>query len=85
MGRIILFISILVAVMVIILSYVFTQSMLGHDTKILNVFNSTSSERTGANPIGQNTQISSVLPDKDNMERITSMPSKCLGSALCPD
>ena len=79
-------VSILVAVTIIILSYVFTQNMSGQNTKLLKVFNSTSDESwTGTNAMAQNSQISSVLPEKENMGRITSVPNKCLGSALCPD
>lgn len=86
MSRSILLISILVVVTIIIVSYVFTQSMSGHDTKILKVSNSTGDEsRTGTNSTAQNSQISSVLPAKENVGRITSVPNKCLGSALCPD
>ena len=86
MGKSILLISILVAVTIIVLSYVFTQSMSGNDTKILKVFNSTSDEKSSStNAIAQNSQISSVLPEKGNMGRITSVPNECHGSALCPD
>jgi hypothetical protein len=72
--------------MLLVLSYVTAQNMSSPDMKVLNMINSTSGGKVnGANPTAQNTQTSSALEESGNMERIASVPNKCLGSALCPD
>jgi hypothetical protein len=40
---------------------------------------------TVANPFSQSTQITSVLNESKIIEDIENVPTKCLGSALCPD
>lgn len=86
LNRGILFISMLIAVMLIVLSYVIAQNMSSPDTKVLNMINSTSGGKvTGANPTAQNTQTSSALVESENIGRIESVPNECLGSALCPN
>ena len=81
-----LFISILIAVVLIVLSYVIAQNMSSSDMKVLNINNSTSDGKvTGTNPTAQNTQTSSALEESENIGRIPSVPNECLGSALCPD
>lgn len=55
----------------------------------LNVMNRTNTNITDVNGAGGNaivpdTQTDSLSED-DKMGNISSLPSKCLGSALCPD
>ena len=74
--------SILTGVM---LTYIIPQDMTVADIKGLNIINSTNNERaTGSNPVAQHTSPSPVSDD-ENIGRISSLPNKCLGSALCPD
>jgi hypothetical protein len=85
-NRGILFISILIAVVLIVLSYIVAQNMSRLDMKVLNMNNSTRGGKvTGANPTSQNTQTSSALGESETIGRIPSVPNECLGSALCPD
>jgi hypothetical protein len=75
--------SILTGVM---LTYVIPQDMTVADIKGLNIINTTNDERaTGSNPIAQHTSSPPVSEDNENIGRISSLPNKCLGSALCPD
>jgi hypothetical protein len=84
LNRDILFI-IIVAVMLIILTYVIAQNMSALDMKVPNMLNSTSGPSGSAiNPIDQNTETSSAS-ERENIGIIASVPNKCLGSALCPD
>jgi hypothetical protein len=84
LNRDILFI-IIVAVMLIILTYVIAQNMSDLDTKVPDIINSTSGgSGSGINPIGQNIETSSAS-ERENIGIIASIPNKCLGSALCPD
>jgi predicted PurR-regulated permease PerM len=84
LNRDILFI-IIVAVMLIILTYVIAQNMSALDMKVPNMLNSTSGASGSAiNSIGQNIESSSAS-ESENIGRIASVPNKCLGSALCPD
>jgi hypothetical protein len=83
LNRDILFISILMALMLIILSYVITHNMSSLDMKVPQMINSTrGANATGINPIAQS--VDSAL-ESENIGRIVSVPNKCLGSALCPD
>jgi hypothetical protein len=83
LNRDILFISILMALMLIILSYVITHNMSSLDMKVPQMINSTrGAKATGINPIAQS--VDSAL-ESENIGRIVSVPNKCLGSALCPD
>jgi hypothetical protein len=85
LNRDILFISIVLAVILVILTYVIGQYMSGLDTKVPNMINpTTEATGSGVNPIAQNIEASSASESK-NAERVASAPIKCLGSALCPD
>ena len=75
--------SILTGVM---LTYLNPQDMTVADIKGLNIINTTNDERaTGSNPIAQHTPSPPVSGENENIGRISSLPNKCLGSALCPD
>ena len=75
--------SILTGLMLI---YVIPQDMTVADIKGLNIINSTNDGRaTSSNPIAQYTQSPPVSEDNENIGRISDLPSKCLGSALCQD
>ena len=75
--------SILTGLMLI---YVIPQDMTVADIKGLNMINTTNDERaTSSNPIAQYTQSPPVSEDNENIGRISDLPNKCLGSALCPD
>jgi hypothetical protein len=85
LNRDILFISIIVVVMLIILTYVIAQNMSSFDMKVPNMIDSTSdASGSGVNPIAQNIETSTVL-ESENIGGVASVPIKCLGSALCPD
>jgi hypothetical protein len=89
--RDILFIFIPVAVLLIILidgtfNYIIAQNVSSPDTKTLYIINLTSGGNgTDANASVQTTQPSSALDESENTQSIGNMPTKCLGSALCPD
>ncbi|HEY7227566.1 MAG TPA: hypothetical protein VH481_05520 [Nitrososphaeraceae archaeon] len=86
MGRNILIVSILVALMVIILSLIVMQNKLVPDAKLPNIINSTNHENLiNTNPIHQDTERATTLDPNENIGSIASLPNKCLGSALCPD
>ena len=75
--------SILTGLMLI---YVIPQDMTVADIKGLNIINTTNDERaTSSNPIAQYTQSPPVSEENENIGRISNLPNKCLGSALCPD
>ena len=75
--------SILTGLMLI---YVIPQDMTVADIKGLNIINTTNDERaTSSNPIAQYTQSPPVSEENENIGRISDLPTKCLGSALCPD
>jgi len=74
--------SILTGVM---LTYIIPHDMTVADIKGVNIINTTNDERaTGSNPIAQYTTSPPVSED-EIIGRISSLPNKCLGSALCPD
>jgi flagellar biosynthesis/type III secretory pathway M-ring protein FliF/YscJ len=80
------FISILIAVVLIALSYVIAQNMSSPDMKVLFMNNSASGGKvTGANLTSQNTRTPLALGEGENIGRIPGVPNECLGSALCPD
>jgi hypothetical protein len=83
LNRDILFISIIEVVMPIILTYVIAQNMSSFDMKVPNMIDSTS-DASGVSPIAQNIETSTVL-ESENIGGVASVPTKCLGSALCPD
>lgn len=91
MGRGILTIFIVVAGILSILSgvmltHVISQNMMDPDIKGLNIINTTNDQKaTGSNPIAQHTPSPPVSEENENIDRIASLPNKCLGSALCPD
>ena len=75
--------SILTGVM---LTYIIPHDMTVADIKGLNIINTTNDERAaGSNPIAQYTPSPPVSEENENIGRISSLPNKCLGSALCPD
>ena len=70
----------------LMLTYVIPQDMTVADIKGLNIINTTNDERaTGSNPIAQYTPSPPVSEENENIGRISNLPNKCLGSALCPD
>ena len=70
----------------LMLTYVIPQDMTVADIRGLNIINTTNDERaTGSNPIAQHTPSHPVSEENENIGRISSLPNKCLGSALCPD
>ena len=70
----------------LMLTYVIPQDMTIADIKGLNIINTTNDERaTGSNPIAQHTPSPPVSEENENIGRISNLPNKCLGSALCPD
>ena len=70
----------------LMLTYTIPQYMTVDDIKALNIINTTNDERaTGSNPIAQYTLPPPVSDKNENIGRISSLPNKCLGSALCPD
>jgi hypothetical protein len=91
MHRVILLVSILAALMLIIISsamynYITTQSVSSPDTKVLNMNSLTrDGNGTDTNATAENTQPSSVLNENEKIESLENIPTKCLGSALCPD
>lgn len=91
MGRGILTILVVVAGILsiltgLMLTYVIPQDMTVADIKELNIINTTNDVRvTGSNPIAQHTPSPPVSEGNENIGRISNLPNKCLGSALCPD
>ena len=90
MGKSILAILVVAGILSILtglmLTYVIPQDMTVADIKGLNIINTTNDERaTGSNPIAQRTPLPPVSGENENIGRISSLPNKCLGSALCPD
>lgn len=91
MHRVILFIFILAALMLSLISiamynYIIANKESSPDTKVLNMINWTSDGNgTGTNATAQNTQPSSALNESEKIKSIENIPTKCLGSALCPD
>ena len=70
----------------LMLTYVIPHDMRVADIKGLSIINTTNDERaTSSNPIAQNTPSSPVSEENENIGRISNLPNKCLGSALCPD
>lgn len=70
----------------LMLTYVTPQDMTVADIKGLNIINTTNDEiATGSNPITQHTPSPPVSEENASIGRISSLPNKCLGSALCPD
>ena len=70
----------------LMLTYIIPQDMTVADIKGLNIINTTNDERaTGSNPIAQYTPSPPVSEENENIGRISNLPNKCLGSALCPD
>ncbi len=70
----------------LMLTYVIPHDMRVADIKGLNIINTTNDERaTGSNPIAQHTPSPPVSEENENIGRISNLPNKCLGSALCPD
>ena len=70
----------------LMLTYVIPQDMKVADIRGLNIINTTNDERaTGSNPIAQYTPSPPVSEENENIGRISNLPNKCLGSALCPD
>lgn len=70
----------------LMLTYVIPQDMKAADIRGLNIINTTNDERaTGSNPIAQYTPSPPVSEENENIGRISNLPNKCLGSALCPD
>ena len=90
MGRGILAILVVAGILSILtgvmLTYIIPQDMTVADVKGLNIINTTNDERaTGSNSIAQYTPSPPVSEENENIGRISSLPNKCLGSALCPD
>ena len=91
MGRAILTIFIVAAGILsiltgLMLTYIIPQDMTVADIKGLNIINTTNDERaTVSNPIAQYTPSPPVSEENENIGRISNLPNKCLGSALCPD
>ena len=70
----------------LMLTYVIPQDITVADIKGLNIINTTNDERaTSSNPIAQYTLSPPVSEENENIGRISNLPNKCLGSALCPD
>jgi hypothetical protein len=70
----------------VILTYVIPQDMTVSDFKGLNIINTTNDETASrSNSIAQHISSSRVSEENENIGRISSLPNKCLGSALCPD
>lgn len=70
----------------LMLTYVIPHDMRVADIKGLSIINTTNDERaTGSNPIAQHTPSPPVSEENENIGRISNLPNKCLGSALCPD
>lgn len=70
----------------LMLTYVIPQDMTVADIKGLNIINTTNDERaTSSNPIAQYTPSPPLSEENENIGRISNLPNKCLGSALCPD
>lgn len=70
----------------LMLTYVIPHDMRVADIKGLNIINTTNDERaTGSNPIAEHTPSPPVSEENENIGRISNLPNKCLGSALCPD
>ena len=70
----------------LMLTYVIPQDITVADIKGLNIINTTKDERaTSSNPIAQYTPSLPVSEENENIGRISNLPNKCLGSALCPD
>jgi hypothetical protein len=90
MGRGILTILVVAGILSILtglmLTYVIPHDMRVADIKGLNIINTTNDEgATGSNPIAQHTPLPPVSEENENIGRISNLPNKCLGSALCPD
>lgn len=91
MHRVILFITILAALTLIILSvamhdYMIVQKVSNPDTRILNIINLTGDgNRTGIHAFAHDAKSASALNESENDGSIVRFPTKCLGSALCPD
>ena len=70
----------------LMLTYVIPQDMKVTDIRGLDIINTTNDERAaGSNPIVQYTPSPPVSEENENIGRISNLPNKCLGSALCPD
>ena len=70
----------------LMLTYVIPQDMKVTDIRGLDIINTTNDERAaGSNPIAQYTPSPPVSEENENIGRISNLPNKCLGSALCPD
>lgn len=86
MARNILIISIFIAVIVIILSFVVMQNKLVLDGKLQNLINLTNHENLlNTNPTDEHRETSTTLVPNENIGRIAGLQDKCLGSALCPN
>jgi hypothetical protein len=89
MGRGILMILVVAGIVSILTGVILTyvpQDMTVADIKGLNIINTTNDERASrSNPIAQHTSSPRVSEENENIGRISSLPNKCLGSALCPD
>jgi len=66
-------------------SYLTARDVTSHDTKTYIVNLTNGGNGTGAIASAQITQPFSALNESENTDSIGNMPSKCLGSALCPD
>lgn len=56
------------------------------DLKGLNFINTTNDENaTGSNHISQHPPAPAALEENEDIGTIASLPTKCFGSALCPD
>ena len=90
MYRVILFIFILAALMLSLISIAMYKYIIANqwsfDAKVLNFINWTSDRnKTGTNTTVQNTQPPSALNENEKIKSTENMPTKCLGSALCPE
>ena len=90
MYRVILFIFIIAALMLSLISIAMYKYIIANqwnfDAKVLNMLNLASDgNKTGTNSTAQNTQPHSTLSESEKVKNIEDMPTKCRGSALCPD
>lgn len=84
-GILVIFIiaGILLILIGVMLTYVIPKDITVADPKGLNIINTTDDERASrSNPIAQHTPSPPISQENENIGIISTLPNKCLGSAL---
>lgn len=82
---------ILLFLSIILMFYIIDRMEIAHAATLLNISNSNSTLNNNTlilNNMNQNSTLpyaNNSIPEDDESGSISSLPDKCLGSALCPD